>query len=433
MQQNKLKVLFVSQNHPTLRAGGSEVYAVELYQAMRQVSNVEAFFLARAGPPYSSASPPHVGTSISTVTPDDSNQYLLHSDCLEYDHLRGANARKDHLTGALDQFLRTIQPDVVHVHQTAFIGYDFLQLVRRISPETVIVHTLHEFRPICHRDGQMLRAGDHERCMEATPRRCHECFPDIQPSEFFLREKFIRAQLENVDLFLAPSRFLRERFLDWGLPPERIRHEPYGRALHLPLSPDPGRLRSGPRWRFGFFGQESHFKGILVILHAIQLLRKQGAPAQLWIHGNNLDLQPPEFRRILNEQLAGMGDSVVHAGPYSRDELPRVMANVDWVVVPSIWWENQPLVIQEAGQFRRPVICGDVGGMAEAVADDVNGLRFKTGDPNALMDVMLRAAQTPGLWEQLSEGAIPPVCASEQATRLAGSYRELLEARCALV
>jgi len=57
------------------------------------------------------------------------------------------------------------------------------------------------------------------------------------------------------------------------------------------------------------------------------------------------------------------------------------MAAVDWVVVPSIWWENSPLVIQEAFAHGRPVICSDIGGMAEKVAHEKNGLHFRANDP----------------------------------------------------
>ena len=57
------------------------------------------------------------------------------------------------------------------------------------------------------------------------------------------------------------------------------------------------------------------------------------------------------------------------------------MAEVDWVVVPSIWWENAPLVIQEAFRHRRPVICGDIGGMAEMVRDGVDGLHAPVERP----------------------------------------------------
>ena len=61
-------------------------------------------------------------------------------------------------------------------------------------------------------------------------------------------------------------------------------------------------------------------------------------------------------------------------------------------MVPSIWWENSPLVIQEAFLHGRPVICSDIGGMAEKVDHDVNGLHFPVGDPDALARTIQRAA-----------------------------------------
>ena len=72
------------------------------------------------------------------------------------------------------------------------------------------------------------------------------------------------------------------------------------------------------------------------------------------------------------------------AGKYDHDDLPRLMAEIDWVVVPSRWWENSPLVIQEAFLHGRPVICSDIGGMAEKVTDGVDGLHFRVGDPRSL-------------------------------------------------
>ena len=71
--------------------------------------------------------------------------------------------------------------------------------------------------------------SENELCLEASPRRCHECFPEISPQEFFLRKRFIQSHFEHVDLFLAPSRFLLERYVDWGIPREKIRFEDYGR------------------------------------------------------------------------------------------------------------------------------------------------------------------------------------------------------------
>ena len=61
----------------------------------------------------------------------------------------------------------------------------------------------------------------------------------------------------------------------------------------------------------------------------------------------------------------------------------------------------------EAFQYGRPVICSDIGGMSEKVTDGVSGLHFRRRDPEHLAEVMQRAAETPGLWEELRAG-IPP-------------------------
>ena len=61
-------------------------------------------------------------------------------------------------------------------------------------------------------------------------------------------------------------------------------------------------------------------------------------------------------------------------GPYELTELAQRMRKVDWVVVPSIWWENSPMVIQEAFVYGKPVICAGIGGMAEKVRDGVDAL-----------------------------------------------------------
>ena len=82
------------------------------------------------------------------------------------------------------------------------------------------------------------------------------------------------------------------------------------------------------------------------------------------------------------------------------------MTRVDWSIVPSLWEEAFGLVVSEAWAFRRPVICSDVGALAERVTDNVDGFHFTRGDPYALAAVIRRACTETGLWERLS-GAIP--------------------------
>ena len=72
-------------------------------------------------------------------------------------------------------FLLAQDPDVVHLQHTLFVGCELVSLIRRLLPSTPIVYTLHDYMPICNRDGTLVRT-DESLCLEATPRRCHECF-----------------------------------------------------------------------------------------------------------------------------------------------------------------------------------------------------------------------------------------------------------------
>ena len=70
-------------------------------------------------------------------------------------------------------------------------------------------------------------------------------------------------------------------------------------------------------------------------------------------------------RGMVNFVIAG--NRVRFYGSYRSAELPTLMRDVDWAVVPSIWWENSPIVIQESFFHGRPLICSNVGGMAEKI------------------------------------------------------------------
>ena len=93
-------------------------------------------------------------------------------------------------------------------------------------------------------------------------------------------------------------------------------------------------------------------------------------------------------------------------GSYDTRELRGRMARIDWCIVPSLWWEAFALVISEAWMFGKPVICSNVGAMADRVTDEADGLHFEMGDAAALARAMKRAATEPGLWQRLV-GALP--------------------------
>jgi glycosyltransferase involved in cell wall biosynthesis len=416
------KVLYVMHGHPAIRPGGAEGYALELYEAMKGSDLFEPHLLARSGPPQTTDAI-RDDTRLSLVG-NDPNQLLFLTDASDYNLLFGTLSTRVPLTKYYPEVLRKLQPDVVHFHHTLYLGYGMISATRRILPDAAILYTLHELLPICHHHGQMVRTKADELCHEASPLRCHECFPSIRPQEFHVRKRYVQAHFDEVDLFIAPSHFLRQRYLDWGIPAEKIIFEDYGRKPIKPLRDTSPRAA---RNRLGFFGQFSNFKGVQVLLRAMSILNRRAPEVRLWLHGANLDLHSEEFQHEFMGLLDAAGDSAVLVGQYRPDELPQLMSEIDWAIVPSIWWENSPLVIQEAFGHRRPVICSDIGGMAEKVADGVTGLHFRVGDPVSLAQTIERAATEDGLWERLRANIEDVYGMDEHIRRLEDMYGRLLE------
>ena len=106
-------------------------------------------------------------------------------------------------------------------------------------------------------------------------------------------------------------------------------------------------------------------------------------------------------------------------GPYRPEEQRAKLKEVDWVIVPSIWWENSPMVIQEAFTAGRPLIVSNIGGMAEKVQEGVDGLHFSARNPQSLAKVMLSATSTEvcqGCVEQITTPLSYTQCAVEHIT-----------------
>ena len=110
-------------------------------------------------------------------------------------------------------------------------------------------------------------------------------------------------------------------------------------------------------------------------------------------------------------------------GAYDSHDLDSLMSAIDWVVVPSVWWENSPLVIQEAFAHRRPVICSDIGGVAEKVRPGKDGFHFSEGNPAALVELILRIVDDPAIWDRLQDAIAESLTIAQSATRHIELYR----------
>ncbi len=203
----------------------------------------------------------------------------------------------------------------------------------------------------------------------------------------------------------------------WGLPKDRVFVLENGHSPAEPMVGEPlpeSRLRR----KFAFFGQINLYKGLDLLLEAFSMLHKDVQDVvHLDIHGANLEIQTQEFQERFLRLVDGLGSVVTLQVPYEHHQLGKLMQETGWVIVPSIWWENSPMVIQEAFVRGRPVICGDIGGMAEKVRDNLDGLHFRARSARALASVIERTIQEPELWGRLCAGIRPPPTVGEWTDR----------------
>ncbi|MBI1382799.1 MAG: glycosyltransferase [Planctomycetaceae bacterium] len=226
-----------------------------------------------------------------------------------------------------------------------------------------------------------------------------------------------------VDQFIAPSRFLRQSFIAWGLPEERVLSMRTGIDLEAFA-----RIERKPseRLRVAFIGTVVEHKGVHVLLRAWRLLpaelRKR---AELVVHG---PLQhQPDYQSLVRALAESAGARLL--GPLDRGDVPQALAETDLLVVPSVWYENSPLIILEALATRTPLLVSNLGGMAELVEDGVTGYHFRVGSEEDLArQLQFLLANPEGLASLYPEGrTVRDV--GEDAQDLAHLYTLAIERR----
>ncbi|MER3457617.1 MAG: glycosyl transferase family 1, partial [Chloroflexota bacterium] len=114
---------------------------------------------------------------------------------------------------------------------------------------------------------------------------------------------------------------------------------------------------------------------------------------------------------------------ITFAGAYDNRRVAEVLAGLDVCVVPSIWYENLPTIILEAQAWGTPVVTANLGGMAEMVHHDVDGLLFRPGDADDLARQLQRLLDEPDLLPRLRANAPPVMTLEEQMQALMEVYR----------
>ncbi len=342
-----------------------------------------------------------------------------------------------------------VRPDVAHVHHLTCLSTDLVvELTRRRVP---IVFTLHDFWMICHR-GQLLDL-DYRLCRGPYPFGCGRCVGTSQRvvgsegagaghdnplrlracralgdlarreagrRQSWKRLRHMRAICRQVDQFLAPSRTMQQRFLEFGIPDDRMVRHDYG--IDLARLAD-ARPSPADRLRLGFLGSLMISKGAHVLLEAFAPLHPR---ASLHVYGDPVGYHGDDsYRHELAPLLAIPG--VHHMGSIPHARVPDALRSIDVLVAPSIWLENSPLVIREALAAGIPVVTSDIGGMAELVRHGENGLLFAAGSVSGLRAALLRLLDEPALLPALRAGIGAVRGVDEDADATYRIYRSHIE------
>jgi glycosyltransferase involved in cell wall biosynthesis len=285
------------------------------------------------------------------------------------------------------KLIERFQPDLAHIHN----------FFPRVSPSVhyafheaniPIVQTLHNYRLLCPastflRDGKIC-----EDCMEKSipwPAVQHGCyrkdrFASAAMVNMLTIHRALRTWGRTVTRFIAPTQFARLKFIEGGLPEERIVVKPNF------VIPDPG-MGSGNGGYVLFVGRLSEEKGLSTLLAAWSQVIPQG---RLKIVGDG-----PMAGVVKNASSTIRG--IEWLGPRSREEVSALMADAAVLVFPSVWYETFGLTVIEALATGLPVVASRLGAMAELVSDGETGRLFNAGSSSELAATINSALSHPGL------------------------------------
>jgi glycosyltransferase involved in cell wall biosynthesis len=348
--------------------------------------------------------------------------------------------RNDRIDGIFDDLVSRWRPEVVHVHHLIGLSTGILERTKRRGLPLVL--GLHDFWFGCPR-GQRIR-DPLVICHEIDRRLCVPC---LKPQNYELRaprrplwawarrlrlptrrrglrilaryDADMRRLLSLPDALITPSPFHREMYRRYGVDGERMHVIPYG----LPRGTAARAVRSTTR--VGFLGTLIPSKGAHVLLEAYRHLARPEVELAFygaWVpfHGDT------GYLDRLKAAAAGTAGTVRFHGRYEQEDVPRILAGLDVLVVPSVWYESYSIVIREGFLAGVPVIASNLGAMADAIEHGVTGLLFEAGNAADLAAQLRRLLDEPALGPSLASTPKSVASIEENASRHVALYQSLL-------
>lgn len=303
------------------------------------------------------------------------------------------------------ELVKRLKPDIAHIGHVNHLSTGLIDELNKLK--IPIVYTLHDFWLMCPR-GQFLtrsigKENNFQLCEKQDDKKCAtDCYKvyfsgrdeyeknDVENWSNWIHQRMIETKsiIKKVDLFIAPSNYLRDRFInDFGVPETKIIYLDYGFPTEYLTKTEKSKDKAN--FTFGYIGTHIPAKGVNLLIEAFKQIEE---PATLKIFGR----ANGQSTNALKSLAENSKNKIEFLGEYINHNLANdVFSHVDCIVVPSIWGENSPLVIHEAQACKVPVITANFGGMKEYVQHNVNGLLFEHRNVNSLAEQMKYAVSNP--------------------------------------
>jgi len=354
--------------------------------------------------------------------------------------------------GYFADMVRRLRPELVHIHHLQRLSASLIAVCRDNTIPVIFTATDYwTVCPICQLllpDGSLCPGPDAKglncvrhmaefigrgRVLRFLPDgllsplltvMTHRAWPDTRygPKLRALvnRPAYIRSMMAMVDRILVTTDFMKEKLSGFGIDEEKFIVLPFGVECRDGAPETP--RGTGKTVRFGYVGTLSHHKGVHVICEAVRRVRA-AVSFTVDIYGDE-DLFPAYVEKL--RSIVGADTRVRFRGTFAPERLWDVLDGMDVLIIPSLWYENTPLILHSAQADRVPVVASNLVGLNEIIADGENGLLFEPGDAGGLARIIERLCDRRGLIDGLSQGARPPLSMPAYVDRLEEIYRDVV-------
>lgn len=421
-----MKVLQVLQDFPPYNYAGVETYTYNLCRELSGRHKVSVFHRLN--------NPRQKEYAINLRQDNGLEVYSINNtfrQCYSFDNLY----LNEDIADGFDAALEKIRPDIVHIQHLIFLSASIVERVKKRG--IPIVCTLHDYWFICPQ-WHFLKTGlrlcnkkDTLECIECLngqlniekgARQVYSLLKKILPhrllnmlkNQYFgwqrvkrdsswykekieARERYMRKICAMIDVFTAPSQYIMNRYLEFGILPDKIKLMRY----FVPASLFEGaKKKHSGKIVFGFIGTILPAKGVDVLINAFKMIKSSNA--ELRIYGKMQSYHGFEYYPSLLKGIS-KGQRIRFMGGFNHNRISEILSEIDVLIVPSIWRENSPLVIHEAILSKTPVIASDIGGIPELIKDGANGFLFRINDSRDLCAKMKLFLEGPALAEPMAQ------------------------------